>query len=213
MREFAKAFATIYRALPRWARWTIPIVIIVLIAAAAGSSSSKKTSGVQTSGSPTSSPAASAPTTSEPGAESEQATPAAHAKYVADANAACSRLNRLYGTGEKKQSTRLEELLHSGQSQPVRDEEIQVVEVLTLIATNRAKAFEAMKAPPGEDRALHSKLLASSKEWASDVKQVAEVISLGESPKSIEEALVLAKETGEEFIGLVERAHLTKCAG
>ncbi len=213
MKEFAKAFATIYRALPRWTRWTIPLVVLAVVVAAT-SSSSGKTSPSKVGKSPTTSQTASNPnTTKTPSTASEQAATGAHRRYIAEANAACGKLNRLYGASEKKQAARLDELLRSGEPEGAREQETRAVEVLTVTATGRADGLAALSPPPGEDRTLLAKMITNSKERASDIKQVAEVIAQGQPVKDIEQALVVVRSVGEEFERLVERAHVAKCAG
>ena len=222
MKEAWKAFTTIYRALPRWAQWTIPVVVLALIIAAAGSSSSKKAapratakatpiSNSKPTGNKTATTATGWPSKRDSKAQEAQKE-ASHRRYVAHATGVCVALNHRYGAGEKKQAAELDQLLRSGEPEAAREAETQAVTVLTFTATERAKALSALK-PPGEDQSVLAEIVKNSNERASHLKQAAQVIAQGESGKDIEQALVLVRDDGSELEGLVERAGLPKCAG
>lgn len=203
MREVAKAFRTIYEALPSWSQWTIPVVLLVIVAGLVGSSSNEtaKKIGATSQRSDAISPGTS------------PSTPGEHARFVRYANAECARLSRLYSAGESVQAARFGELLRRGESELTRDGETEAVEVLTVSASARASVLAKLKPPRGRDSVNLSKLVARSNERVSDLRQLAQVISQGQSRGDVEQASDLVREDSEAIGQVAAVADLRKCAG
>ncbi|HEY7962445.1 MAG TPA: hypothetical protein VID29_11025 [Solirubrobacteraceae bacterium] len=85
-----------YRRLPRWAQWTIPILLVLLVVGAAASGSKKNAS--VTAARPThttqTQPASHKTTTSLGWPTSKEPTLTTHAQVVAAGDAICSSMNR-----------------------------------------------------------------------------------------------------------------------
>jgi hypothetical protein len=188
-----------YGRLPRWAQWTIPVIVALGIVGAATSSNKKSAA----------SPQAPAARTSTATTSTETASQKARAKglYIAQVDASCARLQTQYGKQEAEQAARLEKA--NVESLEGKDEAIKAVEALSVTAQARTTQFQSLTPPPA-DRTEVSKILANRKEEVAHLKVATEALTTA-SPKTAREALEIVKSDNEEYAGMVQGYGFRTC--
>lgn len=197
-----------YRRLPRWAQWTIPVVVVLLVIGAASSSSNKKGTGSATGSSTTqaSKPAGHRSGWAQAEARGAKEAPA-RARYIAQTDATCTRLQRQYGEQEAEQAGKLGAL--NIESLQGKEEATRAVAVLALISHTRTGQFQAVPPPPA-DKAEIAKVIANRKEEEGHLKLATEAIATGDT-KAAREALELVKSDNEEYAGMVHTYGFKTC--
>jgi hypothetical protein len=197
-----------YRRLPRWAQWTIPVVVVIVIASAASSSSSKKGSATAKSSTAQASTRSANKKSGWAGAEARGAREGPiRAKYIAQADATCTRLQKQYGKRETELTTRLDTL--NIESLEGKEEATRTIEALALISHIRTGQFQALVPPPA-DKAEISKIVTNRNEETAHLKLAVEAVATGDS-KTAREALELVKSDNEEYAGMVQRYGFKTC--
>jgi hypothetical protein len=187
-----------YRRLPRWAQWAIPIVVVVVIVSAVSSSSNKN--GVGSAGGSATTQTSKATSSGWARAKARGAKEAPiRARYIAQTDATCTRLQRQYGKQEVELAARLGTL--NIESLQGKEEATRAVELLAVISRTRTAQFQAV-APPPADRAEIAKVVANRKEQEGHLKLASEAIATGNTTTT-REALELVKNDNEEYAAMV----------
>ena len=197
-----------YRRLPRWAQWTIPVVVVLVIAGAASSSSSKKGSGTAAKSSTAQANKRAASKSGWAQAEARGAKEGPiRAKYIDQADATCTRLQKQYGKRETELTTKLDTL--NIESLEGKEEATRAIGALALMSHIRTEQFQALVPPPA-DRAEIAKIIANRKEEAAHLKLVVEAVATGTS-KTAREALEFVKSDNEEYAGMMQSYGFKTC--
>jgi hypothetical protein len=195
-----------YRRLPRWAQWTIPIVLVLLIISAASSSSSKSGQGHEAKSVAKQAGKLRQHASGWPKADGgDSAKAASGVRYGTSVDAVCARLQKQYGKREAELAAKLD-ALNIAESLQDRQEAIQMIDVLTVITSTRTGRLQALS-PPDADKSEVAAMIANRRKEVGDLKTVAETVADATatgSSKPASEALEIVKSDNEEYAEMVK---------